>query len=118
MESRLAGRSVGVGRILWGFSNGYLKIVGTQFLKGLILFAVIFGSMLPGLILILVGVLSGLGAAGIFGLMLLLCGAFCRRLCRRLAGIRIFDDALYFIGESDHEGEGGLKPFPADDAGT
>ena len=47
MESRLAGRSVGVGRILWGFSNGYLKIVGTQFLKGLILFAVIFGSMLP-----------------------------------------------------------------------
>ena len=76
MESRLAGRSVGVGRILWGFSNGYLKIVGTQFLKGLILFAVIFGSMLPGLILILVGVLGGLGAAGIFGLMLLLCGLF------------------------------------------
>lgn len=74
MESRLAGRSVGVGRILWGFSNGYLKIVGTQFLKGLILFAVIFGSMLPGLILILVGVLGDLGAAGIFGLMLLLCG--------------------------------------------
>ena len=76
MESRLAGRSVGVGRILWGFSNGYLKIVGTQFLKGLILFAVIFGSMLPGLILILVGVLGDLGAAGIFGLMLLLCGLF------------------------------------------
>ena len=32
--------------------------------------------MLPGLILILVGVLGGLGAAGIFGLMLLLCGLF------------------------------------------
>ena len=36
MESRLAGRSVGIDRILWGFSNGYLKIVKTQFLKNLI----------------------------------------------------------------------------------
>ena len=74
MESRLAGRSVGVGRILWGFSNGYLKIVGTQFLKGLILFAVIFGSMLPGLIFLLIGVLGGSNVLPALGVILLLIG--------------------------------------------
>ncbi len=36
LESRVTGQSAGVGKIFWGFSNGYLKIVGTQFLRGLI----------------------------------------------------------------------------------
>ncbi len=33
MESRVTGQSAGIGKLFWGFSNGYLKLVGTQFLR-------------------------------------------------------------------------------------
>lgn len=50
LESRITGIPAGVGRIFWGFSNGYLKIVGTQFLRNLVTGGVVFLCMLPGLI--------------------------------------------------------------------
>ena len=30
MESRVTGQSAGIGKLFWGFSNGYLKLVGTS----------------------------------------------------------------------------------------
>ncbi len=50
LESRVTGQSAGVGKIFWGFSNGYLKIVGTQFLRSLITEGVVFLCMAPGLL--------------------------------------------------------------------
>lgn len=50
LESRVIGQSAGVGKIFWGFSNGYLKIVGTQFLRNLITGGVVFLCMAPGLL--------------------------------------------------------------------
>ena len=73
MESRLAGRSVGIDRILWGFSNGYLKIVKTQFLKNLIPAAVMAGCMAPGIIFLFLGA-SLNGAIAMLGLILFMVG--------------------------------------------
>ena len=53
LESRVTGQSAGVGKIFWGFSNGYLKIVGTQFLRGLITESVVILASLLGFLVIL-----------------------------------------------------------------
>lgn len=50
LESRVTGQSAGVGKIAWGFSNGYLKIVGTQFFRTLITEGIVFLCMAPGLL--------------------------------------------------------------------
>ena len=52
LESRVTGQSAGVGKIFWGFSNGYLKIVGTQFLRTIITNSVVYVSALVGLLTI------------------------------------------------------------------
>ena len=63
MESRAIGQSVGIGKLFWGFSNGYLKIVGTQFLRSLITEGIVYLSVLLGLLSILLGK-SGHGGMG------------------------------------------------------
>ena len=50
MESRVTGQSAGIGKLFWGFSNGYLKLVGTQFLRSLITEGIVFLCMAPGLL--------------------------------------------------------------------
>ena len=50
MESRVTGQSAGIGKLFWGFSNGYLKLVGTQFLRSLITEGIMFLCMAPGLL--------------------------------------------------------------------
>ena len=53
MESRVTGQSAGIGKLFWGFSNGYLKLVGTQFLRGLITESVVILASLLGFLVIL-----------------------------------------------------------------
>lgn len=50
MESRVTGQSAGIGKLFWGFSNGYLKLLGTQFLRSLITEGIVFLCMAPGLL--------------------------------------------------------------------
>ena len=50
MESRVTGQSAGIGKLFWGFSNGYLTLVGTQFLRSLITEGIVFLCMAPGLL--------------------------------------------------------------------
>ena len=50
MESRVTGQSAGIGKLFWGFSNGYLKLLGTQFLRSLITEGIMFLCMAPGLL--------------------------------------------------------------------
>lgn len=74
MESRVTGQSAGVGKIAWGFSNGYLKIVGTQFLRTLITESVVYVSALVALLSALLGkagfsASNGLFMLSMFGIM-------------------------------------------------
>lgn len=51
MESRLMGRSAGVGRVLWGFTHNYLNIVWTMFLRGLFIGLGTILCVFPGIYL-------------------------------------------------------------------
>lgn len=62
LESRVTGQSAGVGKIFWGFSNGYLKIVGTQFLRGLITESVVILASLLGFLVILFNGVEWIGS--------------------------------------------------------
>ena len=62
LESRVTGQSAGVGKIFWGFSNGYLKIVGTQFLRGLITESVVILASLLGFLAILFNGVEWIGS--------------------------------------------------------
>ena len=62
LESRVTGQSAGVGKIFWGFSNGYLKIVGTQFLRGLITESVVILARLLGFLVILFNGVEWIGS--------------------------------------------------------
>ena len=53
MESRVTGQSAGIGKLLLGFSNGYLKPLGTQFLRGLITESVVDPGQSVGISVIL-----------------------------------------------------------------
>ena len=66
MESRVTGQSAGVGKIFWGFSNGYLKIVGTQFLRTLITESVVYVSALVALLSALLGKMGSSASSGVF----------------------------------------------------
>lgn len=74
MESRVTGQSAGVEKIVWGFSNGYLKIVGTQFLRTLITESVVYVSALVALLSALLGKMGFSASNGVlmlamFGIM-------------------------------------------------
>lgn len=58
----MTGQSAGVGKIFWGFSNGYLKIVGTQFLRGLITESVVILASLLGFLVILFNGVEWIGS--------------------------------------------------------
>ena len=60
MESR--GQSAGIGKLFWGFSNGYLKLVGTQFLRGLITESVVILASLLGFLVILFNGVEWIGS--------------------------------------------------------
>lgn len=51
MESRLTGRSAGVGKILWGFTHNYLNIIWTMFLRGLFITLGTICCVIPGIYL-------------------------------------------------------------------
>ena len=53
LESRVTGQSAGIGKLFWGFSNGYLKIVGTQFLRTLITESIVIVFLLMGFLVVL-----------------------------------------------------------------
>lgn len=62
MESRVTGQSAGIGKLFWGFSNGYLKLVGTQFLRGLITESVVILASLLGFLVILFNGVEWIGS--------------------------------------------------------
>lgn len=72
MESRVTGQSAGIGKLFWGFSNGYLKLVGTQFLRSLITEGIVFLCMAPGLLTLAFNrfLIDGMGSV-----VLMSCGA-------------------------------------------
>lgn len=77
MESRVTGQSAGIGKLFWGFSNGYLKLVGTQFLRGLITESVVILASLLGFLAILFNGVEWIGS--VFWAVMMICatiGAF------------------------------------------
>ena len=51
LESRLAGQSAGVSRVMWGFSHNYLNIVLTRFLQNLFIAIGTICCVIPGIYL-------------------------------------------------------------------
>lgn len=51
LESRLAGQSAGVSRVMWGFSHNYLNIVLTRFLQDLFIAIGTICCVIPGIYL-------------------------------------------------------------------
>lgn len=72
LESRLAGASAGVGKLGWGFSHSYLKIVGTMFLMGLLQALPV---LIPAVLMLVIGGIGGGMATFILGMALMMAGA-------------------------------------------
>lgn len=111
MESRVTGQSAGIGKLFWGFSNGYLKLVGTQFLRSLITEGIVFLCMAPGLLTLAFNrfLSDWVGSA-----VLMACGAA----VGACFSVLLSDGAVYSCRESGYEGERSFETLKRDDGRT